>query len=105
MRKFLAGMLPNFIFYLLAKAYYYARRINKSKFIVDQMDMIIKTEELQDGFDKFCKLNKLENQGKLPQINRTDSIERSYDSYHTPLSRKLIGLMYKDIIERFEYEL
>jgi hypothetical protein len=102
-RVLLARKLPNIVFIILAYIYYLARSTTKDKFLIKEMNLIIRIENLQEGFEKFCKLNLLAYTGKLPVINKTNMVSNPPAYYHSSFSKKLVSIMYSDILKKYKY--
>jgi hypothetical protein len=72
-----------------------------SEIINEQLDMIIRYEAIQKGFDKVCELV-----GKPPVIlGREESRQRRhYSVYYTDTTRKKVGELFKRDIEDYQYK-
>jgi hypothetical protein len=71
-----------------------------SEIINEQLDMIMRYEALQEGFDKICKLV-----GKAPRIlGREESRERfHYSVYYNETTRSKVGELFSRDIEDYQY--
>lgn len=103
LRRLLANFFPNFIYLILASLYRTARSVSGNQFVCSEMDLVIKTEELDKEFEKLCQRFSIKETIALPTINKTNQITKPHSSYHTELSKKLIYRMYKDLIDKFDY--
>jgi hypothetical protein len=71
-----------------------------SEIINEQLDMIIRYEALQEGFDKLCELV-----GRAPMIlDRKESRERlHYSVYYNETTRRKVGELFRKDIEDYQY--
>jgi hypothetical protein len=71
-----------------------------SEIINEKLDMTIRYEALQQGFDKVCEaINK-----PTILLGREESRERlHYSTYYTDTTRRLVGKLFKKDIEDYQY--
>jgi hypothetical protein len=71
-----------------------------SEIINEKLDMTIRYEALQQGFDKVCEaINK-----PTMLLGREESRERlHYSKYYTDTTRRLVGKLFKQDIEDYQY--